>query len=438
VASVLVSPSAARLGVFGTTELKATPRDERGNALTSRIVTWRSSNEGAAPVGGDGVVAGIAPGTATITATIEGVEGTAAIAVVPALGAASVAAGGYHTCGLTSAGVAYCWGDNSPGSLGDGSTTGRHSPVRVSGALAIDTLSTGAFHTCGVVGDGAVYCWGDNLDGQLAVGPLAPRTVTLPLPVVGNLRFMTVAVSRFHHTCGVATGGTAYCWGPGYAGQLGDGTRFSRSSPTPVAGSLTFTSLAAGAEHTCGVTTTGAAFCWGRGFAGEMGDGTREGKATPTRVAGGLSFASITAGQMFSCGLTAAGHGYCWGDNVFGQLGIGAAGQLSTTPAPVAGGLTFRSLAAGAWHACGVTTSGQAYCWGRDEGWLGVGTSAAQHDFPEAVARSENLVSLSAGEGHTCGVTATGVVLCWDLNHHGQLGDGTAANRGTPTEVRSP
>src|SRR5438876_131762 len=81
VASVTVSPATASVFVGQTTQLTATPKDVNGNTLTGRAITWASSPSSIAGVNGSGLVAGVAVGSATITATSEGKSGTSTITV---------------------------------------------------------------------------------------------------------------------------------------------------------------------------------------------------------------------------------------------------------------------------------------------------------------------------------------------------------------------
>src|SRR5262249_22008286 len=149
--------------------------------------------------------------------------------------------------------------------------------------------------------------------------------------------------------CGVTTAGTAYCWGTSYLGQLGNGSIANSSTPVPVAGDLTFTSVSAGGNHTCGVTTGGAGYCWAAGDDGQLGNGTKTNSRTRVPVAGDLTFTSVSAGSPISgasytyehtCGLTTSGAAYCWGSNYLGQLGNGST-QDSSTPVAVSGELGF-------------------------------------------------------------------------------------------------
>src|SRR5207247_1798389 len=86
-----------------------------------------------------------------------------------------VSAGGLHTCGVTTSNVAYCWGANGHGQLGDGTITLRSRPVAVAGGHSFRQVSTGDRHTCGLTTDNRVYCWGFNIAGQLGDGTTTDR-----------------------------------------------------------------------------------------------------------------------------------------------------------------------------------------------------------------------------------------------------------------------
>src|SRR6185437_9118865 len=134
--SLAVAPTMANVMVGQQIQLIATVKDASGAVLTGRPVTWASSNTAVATVDMTGLVRGLALGQATITATSDGKNATATVTTTTGLLFATVSAGGRHTCGVTSAGVAYCWGDNSSGQLGNGTVNNSATPMLVSGGLS--------------------------------------------------------------------------------------------------------------------------------------------------------------------------------------------------------------------------------------------------------------------------------------------------------------
>jgi alpha-tubulin suppressor-like RCC1 family protein len=298
--------------------------------------------------------------------------------------------------------------------------------------LTFVTLTTGFGHTCGVTSGGAAYCWGFNQRGGLGDGTTIGRTS--PVLVNGGLTFDTLSAGEFQ-TCGVTVRDGTYCWGGNGSGELGDGSTLDRSSPVPGPLLPSFTTVSAGADRSCGVLPGGAASCWGDNSEGEIGDGTFVQRKSPVLVAGGLAFAAVNTGVFHTCGVTTAGAAYCWGRNILGELGDGDTVQRSS-PTPVAGGLTFARLGRiGFYHTCGVTADGAAYCWGANSyGQLGDGTTTWEAS-PVQVKGGLTFADVSAGSYHTCGVTSRGAAYCWGANVVGQLGDGTFTQRTSPVAV---
>jgi alpha-tubulin suppressor-like RCC1 family protein len=358
----------------------------------------------------------------------------------------SLTARGSHTCGLTGAGTAYCWGANTQGQLGDGTsgngdwsndTANRSTPVAVSGGRTFTAIEAGSSHTCALDAAGAAYCWGLNQNGQLGDGTTGTAR-TAPTAVSGNLRFASITAGR-HHSCGVTVDGPSYCWGPNYAGQLGDGAFASRSAPGQVAGGWSFSRLWAGDYHTCAITTAGAALCWGinQGL-GTLGNGYLNDSPWPFQVSGGLSFTMVAPANSHTCGLATSGAAYCWGSNFAGNIGDGTVGR-TTAPGVVSGGLSFTSILATSYGStvCGLTTTGAAHCWGYNvNGQLGDGTTA---DRPSPVPVAGNLafakLVTSTNGDHRCGLTSAGSAYCWGTNWWGQVGNGTTVNRTSPVAV---
>ncbi len=368
----------------------------------------------------------------------------------------SLGGGLLHTCALNTAGLAYCWGSDFSGALGRGRLRQFNSaatPSAVSGGHVFATLTVGGDFACGLTAAGHAYCWGGNQYGQLGDGTDARAFSEIggfgrasPVPVLGGHVFTSVRAGGFH-LCALDATGQAFCWGWHGFGQLGIGpyepVNDHRNEPTPAGGALRFLSLGLGALHSCGIGTDSITYCWGLNNKGQLGI---DSAASPELCAGGwpcsttpialdsaFRFVAVTAGLHHTCGLTADGTAYCWGNR-------------SPVPRAVTG-LAFTELTAGNAHTCGLTSDGTAYCWGEnDRGQLGDGTVAESRPTPVAVATPTKFTRLAPGFAHTCGISSDGQAYCWGWNHRGQVGNGAieAPNATTnavvplPVKVREP
>ncbi len=357
-------------------------------------------------------------------------------------GVVSVASGGFTSCAVTltgsNVGAAVCWGDNSDGQLGDGKTTSRPYPWRVSGPgyPSPVAIAVGDRFACKLDAAGGVQCWGRNADGQLGNGTTASSTT--PVPISALTRGVVAIAAGDDHACALTATGTVRCWGDNSRGQLGTGTTTSSTTPVQVTGlTAGVTALSAGHAHSCAVTAAGAAVCWGDNDSGEVGDGNPSNDAVaPTQVAGLTSgVADVTAGGEHTCALTVGGGVQCWGDNGSGQLGTGTATQMQTTPVQVvglAGGAT--AVATGPSHTCATLDSGGVSCWGSNwAGQLGNGENGQVTTPTQVSGLTSGVTAASAGQS-ACAVV-DGALTCWGYGGHGELGVGTFADASTPTQV---
>ncbi len=358
--------------------------------------------------------------------------------VVAVLGGLIVAAPSAHAATrltgvvLAEAGSVWCWGRNTDGQLGDGTTVDRVTSVPVQNLTGASQVSCGDAHTCALNSNGTVWCWGGNRVGQLGDGTRTTRLT--PVQVVG-LSGVTQISSGGGHTCARRTAGTAWCWGDNDFGQLGDGTTLDRLTPGRVAGLTGVAQASAGEDHTCVRLTSGAVRCWGSNSNGQLGDGTRRTRLVPVAVRGLPGIVTqVQVGNQHSCARRADGTVWCWGRNDSGQLGDGTTvSRLVATKSLMSKAV---EIAGGGSGTCARTSANRAKCWGRNgSGQLGNGT-VADSVIPVAVVGLAGVSGVSAGGEHTCAVLTDTTVRCWGANEAGQLGSGTTQNSLVPTPVQ--
>lgn len=223
-----------------------------------------------------------------------------------------IAATFWHTCAVTVDDDLLCWGVNSYGSLGEGCSLSRcELPVAVIGLEGIvASVAAGRAHSCAIITDSTVKCWGGNSVGQLGDGSTDDSSA--PVDVVGLNE--VVAISAYFHTCALKVDGTVECWGLNHLGQLGDGTIGDHSSnPISVEGLEDVETLDVGGFHTCVLTTGGGVKCWGANDRGQLGDGTTDDSLTPVDVLGLSSgVTAISASIEHTCAVVSGGV-KCWG-----------------------------------------------------------------------------------------------------------------------------
>lgn len=380
----------------------------------------------------------------TITVTASDAAGDAAhlsvsITINPARSSDTAAtwttltAGDEHTCGIKTGGTAWCWGSNNYGQLGNSVTSGGDStPIQVSPGSDWTALSAGYEHTCGIRSGGTAWCWGDNILGALGnptnEGNNVPNST--PLQVGTDDQWVSISAG-FMHTCGLKTDGTAWCWGNNAFGQLGSAISGHTATPTQVPG--TWTSVTAGGSDTCGLKTDGTAWCWGSNHYGELGDGSTTSTATPTLVPG--TWSSITAGQAQTCGIKTDNTAWCWGLNIDGELGNSSnIGTTAPNPTPTQIAGTWTSIATNWTHTCGTKSDGSTWCWGlNDLGQLG---NSANNNTRSPISTPMQVAGtwagLTVGGRHTCALGSDGTAWCWGNNIYGQLATTTNQGRARP------
>lgn len=349
-----------------------------------------------------------------------------------------IASGGDHTCARRKDGTLWCWGSNTDGQLGDGTSVDKSSPVQVSALCnAVAEVALGEHYTCARVNDGTVWCWGWNVAGQLGDGTTTDKIA--PVQVLGLASTAAIEVG-VHHSCAIKTDASLWCWGQNISGQVGDGTNISKSSPVQVVPLGNTTSeISLGSLHTCARKSNGTLWCWGGNSEGQLGIGTTVDTTTPEQVA---AFANATAGVAVggdhSCALRADGTVWCWGWNQRGQLGDGTT-TSKAAPVKVVGLTGATRVAAGRYQNCAVKNDGTSWCWGWNlYGQLGDGTTVDKPAPVQVGSLGNAVADVSPGREHTCALETDGTVWCWGRNSDGQLGNGTNAGTVVPVQVQVP
>ena len=345
-----------------------------------------------------------------------------------------VSAGATHTCAITTTGAAKCWGNNSNGRLGNGTTTSSNVPVQVTGLLSgVSSIFSGQFHTCAIA-DSAARCWGANSSGQLGNGTSTESTV--PVQVTGLTSGVSSISADGSFSCAVHNG-AAKCWGDNGYGNIGDGTYSNTSVPVQVTGLTSgISSISSGPYHACSISTAGEARCWGSNNFGQLGEGTTTDAMVPVQVTGMTSgVSSIDAGDYHTC-VIVSGTAKCSGRNNVGQLGDGTTTN-SSIPVQVTGltaGVT--GISANGENACAII-SGSARCWGNNaNGQLGDGTATNSSVPVQVTGLTAGVSSISSRQFHACAVVA-GAAKCWGANFGGQLGNNTRTNSSVPVTVKA-
>jgi len=386
-----------------------------------------------------------------------------------------VSVGTSHSCGRTSQSKVVCWGLNSNGRLGNNSTFSSSVPVAVQlpeGATARE-IAAGDSHTCALLDNDDVMCWGSNSKGRLGDGSTTQRLV--PTKVVqlhvapgesintmsdithngatistefsttdisshrtleyGTDEFLsgetnTIDLGHFgsvrqiasgsHHSCMVIAGGYVKCWGDNIDGALGTGDETSHTQPIDVKDLLGQARVVAvGRSHSCAVMSLGTVKCWGDNSSGQLGDGTVQSKRTPI-TASISGVVDVVLGDGFTCALSIDGTVSCWGINSDGQLGRVGSSSLTPTTVEVDSDHSVMTLSASSSRVCAVLSNATVKCWG--EGITGITSPGI---FTSTVA------SVATADRHACATLHNGHIQCWGDDSQGQLGDGISDSSGS-------
>ena len=331
-----------------------------------------------------------------------------------------VAAGGSHTAAVTKDGDLYMWGYNNYGQLGVYTNVDKNTPVLVNNsttalpAKSVKYVALGGSHSAAITKDGSLYIWGWNNYGQLGDGTTTGRYT--PIKIMDNVASVSLGNS---HSAAITKDGSLYMWGYNGNGRLGDGTTTDRYTPVKIMDNVASANL--GDDHSAAITKDGSLYMWGKNDCGQLGDGTTDNKTNktrPHRVASNVQ--SVELGDVHTTVISKDGGLYTWGYNYYGQLGNGTTTK-SSNPIKIMNDVV--SCAGGYNHTVALKKDGTVYTWGRNNcGQLGDGTTT-DRTSPVAIQiydhtnvlksakKSSESVSASSGQ-HTskfAGYNANGI-----------------------------
>jgi alpha-tubulin suppressor-like RCC1 family protein len=369
--------AAATLVVLGMTALlqvgAAPPTGAAGTSVV--LLSW-----------GDNSTGELGNGNATNSST------PSTVSLPPGVTPTAISAGGglgdpqpsqYAAYAIGSDGSLYAWGNNANGALGNGTTTISSTPVLVSLPSGVTPTAISASQGTGyaIGSDGHLYAWGDNTYGTLGNGTSAtfsdtPVVVSLPTGVTAD------AISGGYESAYViGSDGHLYAWGDNFYGELGNGG--TTNSDTPVMVSLpsgvTPQAVAGGGGTGYAIGSDGMLYAWGLNASGQLGNDSTNNSSTPVVVAlpSGVTPTSLAGAGGFAYAIGSDGRLYAWGNDSGGQLGNGGTTN-SSTPVVVLlpSGVTPEAISGNYFVGYAIGSDGNLYAWGGNgSGDLGNGTT---------------------------------------------------------------
>jgi alpha-tubulin suppressor-like RCC1 family protein len=368
----------------------------------------------------------------------------------------SIANGSGFVLAVKNNGTLWAWGNNSNGSLGDGSTVNQATPEQIGTATNWSAVAAN-YQSVALKNDGTLWTWGHNYYGELADGTETNRSTpqqigsskwqaiaagygyTIAIKSDGTLwqagdyvdnlaqidsatNWMSVSAS-YSHALAIKFDGTLWGWGDNEYGESGGGPY--AGPPAQIGTDTNWKSASAGQYFSAAVKKDGTLWTWGTNSQDTLGNGTSGAPVTsPTQVGNDTNWQSVSAGAADSLALKTDGSLWAWGDNQFGQVGNGT---LTSQNAPVRIGTDTN------WQ---VTSAGSSSVAAKADGTLWIwGSPANNHGLSPVSLALGKPVSYAQGYDHAIVVRSDGTLWAWGNNQYGQLGDGTTNSQKAPEQI---
>ena len=352
----------------------------------------------------------------------------------------TVGIGDQFMVALNASGEAYAWGDNTSGTLGNGTTESTLAPIKVSlpGGIAFRQISVGFDHTLAIGDDGKVYTWGSNAYGQCGGNTEEMYSIPTSINAFADQEIVSIAAGKYF-SLALGSDGTVYSWG--YNNNLQLGTSVGTQSNTPqriVALEDVFVvQINAGYSSASAITSTGDVYLWGENAFFQLGTDVGI-RLEPTLLAT-ESFPSqikrVVHGDGYTSFLLENGAIASFGKNAHGQFGNGLTSDSGSAVLKLAtlDDLTFSEIGVGNGHTLALSNSGALYYAGLQ---IGAEDSISHTTFSEITLVSDSKVcGLSVAYSNGAAILQDGTVLVWGDNEGGQLGNGTTVASKAPTKV---
>ena len=252
---------------------------------------------------------------------------------------------------------------------------------------------------------GTLWSWGKNSFGQLGNNAITNRSS--PVQTVSGGTNWKLVDCGFYHTAAIKTDGTLWSWGFNAFGQLGNNAITNVSSPVQtVSGGTNWRFVSCKFYDTAAIKTDGTLWLWGYNAYGELGDNTRTYRSSPVQtVAGGTSWKSVAAGSGIVASIKTDGTLWTWGLNGNGQLGDNTRTNRSSPVQTVSAGTNWRSVACAANMIQSIKTDGTLWLWGRGtSGELGDNSITSKSSPVQTVSGGTNWKLVAGGQYHSAAI----------------------------------